>query len=161
MNEVEIYQAGIDDIDTITEWRMEVLAEVFGADAVCSIGMDRLRKANIAYYKESLSKGNHIACFARCGNDVIGCGGVCFQSELPSPDNPSGRCAYLMNIYVRKNLRGNKIWSIVVRWLIDEIMKRNVTKIYLETSKSGYKMYQALGFADMKDMMIYDNNMKE
>lgn len=157
MKEIEIITAGLLDIDTIMEWRLEVLAEVFGADAVCHAGMEKLRQSNTDYYKENLSNGNHIACFARCDNEIVGCGGVCFQSELPSPDNLSGRCAYLMNIYVRPNWRGNKIGSAIVSWLIEEAKKRNVTKIYLEASQSGYELYRKIGFSDMKNMMIYNN----
>ena len=31
--------------------------------------------------------------------EIIGCGGICYQSELPSPENLSGINGYLMNIY--------------------------------------------------------------
>lgn len=161
MNEMEIIQAGINDIETIIEWRMEVLADLFGADAVCRIGIDKLRQSNTLYYNEKLPNGNHIACFAQCNNKIVGCGGVCLQCELPSPDNPSGITAYLMNIYVRPNWGGNKIGRSIVRWLIEEARKRNVTKIYLETSEGGYKMYHAIGFEDMKDMMIYKTHNNE
>lgn len=157
MNEVKIIRADISDLDAIINWRMEVLNEVFGTDAVCRVGLDSLRQANIDYYKENLSNGNHVTCFSNCDDEIIGCGGVCFQCELPSPDNPSGRCAYLMNIYVRPQYRGKGLGSKIVNWLIDEAKKRTVTKIYLETSQSGHKMYKSLGFVDMKDMMIYNN----
>ncbi len=35
--------------------------------------------------------------------------------ELPSPDNPSGKCAYLMNIYVREAFR-NTIINIMFNY---------------------------------------------
>lgn len=160
MNEIKIIQADITDIDTIIAWRMEVLSEVFGADSVNNVGMEELQHANIEYYKKNLPKCSHIACFAIYDNETVGCGSVCFQRELPSPDNPSGRCACLMNIYVRPKFRGRSIGSEIVRWLIQQATDRNTTKIYLETSDSGRKMYEAIGFTDMKDMMIYSKIQK-
>ncbi len=37
---------------------------------------------------------------------------------MPSPDNPSGRCAYLMNIYVREGYRSEGAGKKIVRYLI-------------------------------------------
>lgn len=65
-----------------------------------------------------------------------------------------------MNIYVRPKFRGRSIGSEIVRWLIQQATDRNTTKIYLETSDSGRKMYEAIGFTDMKDMMIYSKIQK-
>lgn len=160
MNDIKIIQADITDIDTIIKWRMEVLSEVFGADSVNNVGMEELQHASIEYYKKNLPKGNHIACFAQHDNEIVGCGGICFQCELPSPDNPSGKCAYLMNIYVRPKFRGRSIGSEIVRWLLQQAVGKSVTKIYLETSCCGRKMYENLGFVDMKDMMIYSKIQK-
>ena len=37
--------------------------------------------------------------------EIIGCGGICYQSELPSPENLSGINGYLMNIYTLPGMR--------------------------------------------------------
>ena len=37
--------------------------------------------------------------------EIIGCGGICCQSELPSPENLSGINGYLMNIYTLPGMR--------------------------------------------------------
>ena len=50
-----------------------------------------------------------LACFAYVGNEIVGCGGICLYQEMPSPDNPSGGCAYLMNIYTRPEFRGQGV----------------------------------------------------
>lgn len=84
----------------------------------------------------------------------MGCGGLCLYDEMPSPDNPSGRCAYLMNIYVREGHRGAGIGKKIVRYLVGCALERGVTKIYLETSQCGRKLYESAGFTAMKDMML-------
>ena len=94
-NDITIRQALLDDLDLLIQWRMEVLHCVFSipADADTS----ELRQQNIDYYRKALANGSHIACFAVEGEAVVGCGGLCLYDEMPSPDNPTGHCAYLMN----------------------------------------------------------------
>lgn len=149
--EITIKEAGLADLPLLMEWRVEVLREVFSVSA--DEPMDDLAIENRNYYQNMLSKGEHIACFAYCGDEVIGCGGICFYQEMPSPDNPNGHCAYLMNIYTRPPFRGQGTGAQIVRWLIGKARDRGVTKIYLETSESGRPLYRKLGFSDMHGYM--------
>lgn len=84
------------DIETLMPWRMEVLHCVFSIPADADTA--DLERANRYYYERHLPVGSHIACIASLDGEAVGCGGVCFYEEMPSPDNPCGRCAYLMNI---------------------------------------------------------------
>ena len=59
-----------------------------------------------------------------------------------------------MNIYVRASYRGNGTGREIVAWLIRRAKERGITKIYLETTAAGRRLYQGLGFADMADYMI-------
>ena len=91
--------------------------------------------------------------FASIDGQKVGCGGVCLYDEMPSPDNPTGHCAYLMNIYVRPELRGCGVARRIVRWLVGAALSRGIKKIYLETSEAGRILYEVFGFSDMKDMI--------
>ena len=125
---VVVRQAGVDEIDRLMAWRLEVLREV--------------------------SRKGHIACFAEIDGQVIGCGGVCLQREMPSPDNLSGKCAYLMNIYTRPEAQRCGVGHSVVRWLVARARQWGAEKIYLETSKEGRALYEGVGFVDLPDMML-------
>lgn len=113
-----------------------------------------LERENRRYYSEALPAGNHIACFAYDEKKIIGCGGVCFHSEMPSPDNPNGKCAYLMNVYVLAEYRGRKIGKEIVTWLIRQAKNKEANKIYLESTDKGRYMYESLGFESLKNMKI-------
>ena len=91
-------------IPTLMHWRAEVIRHVFGVEPD-----RRLLVMNRRYYREHIPDGSHIAICAACDGEDAGCGGACFTDELPSPDNPSGKCAYLMNIYVRESFRRHEI----------------------------------------------------
>lgn len=140
----------IKDIPTLMNWRKEVIEHVFGSEPV-----ESLLEANRKYYASHMADGSHKAYIACLDGIEAGSGAICLTEELPSPDNPSGRCAYLMNIYVRENFRNKGIAHYIVRRLIDEAIKLDCRKIYLETTAEGKPVYTSLGFRDMPDMMKY------
>ncbi len=163
-----IREAGRRDLELLLDWRMETLEHVF---AGCPL--EGLRSANRRYYQGQLGTG-HIACFAldrqllesaadtflpqadswQCA--IVGCGALCLQQELPSPDNPSGRCGYLMNIYVREPWRHQGYGHEIVQWLMDQAWQHQAGKIWLESSEAGKPLYRDLGFADMEDIMVIE-----
>ena len=138
------------DVDTLMAWRAEVIGVVFGHKADAG-----LLDSNRRYYLKHIAEGTHKAIVASCDGKECGCGGICYSNELPSPDNPTGRCAYLMNIYVREPFRNQGIAHKIVARLIDEAKTRECGKIYLETTADGKPVYSSLGFRDMADMMKY------
>lgn len=148
---IEIHKASLADLELLIEWRMEVLREVFSIPA--GQPLDSLEEENRSYYKEALNTGSHIACFASVDGKPAGCGGLCIYREMPSPDNPEGRCAYLMNIYTRQPFRRMGVGETVVNWLTDQAARLGISKIYLETSDAGKRLYQKLGFASMEGML--------
>ncbi len=149
MSTLEIQRADIVDIDRLMKWRVEVMCDVFAP----LVPDEQLIKANRRYYVHSLSDGTHIACFARLDNVDVGCGGICLQHEMPSPDNPGGRCAYLMNIYVKPFWRHRGIGRKIVEWLVAEAQALGIGKIYLETTDGARRLYRSVGFIDMENMM--------
>ena len=143
----------IKDIPALIRWREEVIGHVFGQKPD-----KRLIMANRQYYEEHIADGTHIALVAEYDGVECGCGAVCFTDELPSPDNPSGKCAYLMNIYVREAFRRHGLAHKIVSRLIEVERSRDCWKIYLETTDDGRPVYQSLGFRDFPDMMKYHND---
>lgn len=149
MQKIQIEQAGIQDLDLLMKLRMRVIREVF--DCNDPEILDPLKEENRLFYQKNLVNGNHIACIVRNEDgEIAGCGGVCFYSEMPSPDNPNGRCAYLMNIFTFPEFRQQGIARQTVRWLINKAIDRNCHKIYLETSEDAWKLYLSTGFEEME-----------
>lgn len=146
-----IKQASIEELEKLMEWRMEVLNYVFAIPE--NENTQNLYMANREYYQKALQSGEHIAIFAEMDGVTVGCGGLCLYREMPSPDNPSGRCSYLMNIYTRETYRGNGVGNTIVRWLVNYAKEQGITKIYLETSECGRALYENIGFRDMQDYM--------
>ncbi len=146
-----IRQASLGELEELVEWRMEVLRHVFCIPE--TEGLERLARANREYYQEAIPSGGHIAVFAELDGAVAGCGGLCLQREMPSPDNPDGKCVYLMNIYTREAYRRNGVGRAVVCFLARRAREWGAGKIYLETSESGRALYERLGFREMRGYM--------
>ncbi len=149
---IVIQKAELTDLDLLMQWRMEVLHEVFPAAEYDF--PEKLEEENRNYYQWALPAGKHIACFASVDGEIVGCGGICLYQEMPSPDNPSGQCAYLMNIYCRPQWRKKGVGASIIHWLVDQAKERKITKIYLETSETGRLFYEQNGFLEMPNMMI-------
>ncbi len=151
--EIVVKNVGLEQLDMLMKWRMIVLHEVFSVPAENK--MKELEQQNRCYYQSMLPSGGHIACFAYAENKVVGCGGMCIYQEMPSPDNYSGKCAYIMNIYTCPQFRKQGVGKVIVKWLLEQAYERHITKIYLETSELGRILYQKVGFTVMQNMMEY------
>lgn len=138
-------------IPTLLHWRKEVIEQVFGVKP-----SKELLVANRLFYQKHIADGTHIAIVAEINDTDVGCGSICLSEELPSPDNPSGRCAYLMNIYVREEYRGRGIGHAIVRWLVEKAILSNCGKIYLETTDGARSLYESTGFKELPGIMKYE-----
>ena len=154
---IKIKQLSLKEIDILIELRMEVLADVFKNDfeKTAPAETEKLKRENKNYYLNQLKNNGHIACVVYDNNKVIGCGGMCLYNEMPSPDNINGKCAYLMNIYVKPEYRKQGVGKKICSWLIGQAKSKDITKIYLESSDAAKDMYENLGFEKMKNYLMY------
>ena len=154
-NNIAIKELNEDDIELLLSLRMEVLSNVFSQEkkALSDSEWDDIRRENEDYYKEEFKKSGHVACAIYVSGELAGCGGVCLYREMPSPDNRSGKCAYLMNIYVRQQYRRQGLAREICNYLIEMAREKGAEKIYLESSNMAVELYRSLGFEDMNGYM--------
>ncbi len=154
---VLVRKATLSEMDILMEWRMRVLREVFPPKE----GEDRslIEANNEEYYKKHLTDDTHTACFALDEENgrIIGCGGICYQNEMPSPDNLSGTNGYLMNIYTLPKVRQEGVGRKIIEFLVKDAKMRGTEKIFLESSGAAKQLYREIGFSDMKDYMKLEN----
>ena len=73
--------------------------------------MSSVEKESYAYYKWALENGGHIAYLVYDNGTFIGAGGVSFYQVMPTYHNPSGKKAYIMNMYTAPEYRRQGIVS--------------------------------------------------
>lgn len=144
-------KATIEDIDILTETRIEVLkaANKLSDDA----DMSEVKEQSYNYYKKALRDGTHIAYLVFDKSRFAGAGGVSFFQVMPTYHNPSGKKAYIMNMYTHPDYRRMGIAYKTLDMLISDTKCKGITSISLEATAMGRPLYEKYGFVKMNDEM--------
>ena len=137
-------RATLEDIDVLTETRIEVLraANKLPDDT----DMSEVKKQSYDYYKKALRDGTHIAYLIFEGERFAGAGGVSFFQIMPTYHNPSGKKAYIMNMYTRPDYRRSGIAYKTLDLLVKDAKSMGITNIFLEATDMGCPLYEKYGF---------------
>ncbi|WP_365904523.1 GNAT family N-acetyltransferase [uncultured Ruminococcus sp.] len=149
-----IYKKGtIEDIDLLTKTRIEVLraANKLSSD----IDMYEVERASYEYYRQAFLNDSHTAYLVFDGNKFVGAGGVSYYQVMPTYHNPSGKKAYIMNIYTSPSYRRNGIATKTLTLLVEDAKRRGINAISLEATEIGKPLYDKFGFVQMKNEMEY------
>ena len=150
-NEIIYKRATIDDLDFLTESRIEVLraANKLSDD----VDMKEVKEQSYEYYKRSLVDGSHIAYLIFDGDTFVGAGGVSFFQVMPTYHNPTGMKAYIMNMYTNPDYRRRGIAYKALDLLVQESRNAGIPFISLEATAMGRPLYEKYGFVKMNDEM--------
>lgn len=147
-----IYQkATMDDIDILTESRIRVLraANQLSDD----VDMAEVERESREYYLESLKDGSHTAYLVFDGEKLAGTGGVSYYRVMPTYHNPTGRKAYIMNMFTDPMYRRRGVALRTLDLLVRDAKSRGVTAIALEATEMGRPLYEKYGFVKMNGEM--------
>ena len=147
----EYKKATMEDIDELVRARIIVLraANKLSDD----VDMSLVEKESYAYYKCALKMGEHIAYLVYDNGKFIGAGGVSFYQVMPTYHNPTGKKAYIMNMYTNPEYRRQGIAYHTLDLLIKDAMEQGISKIALEATDMGRPLYERYGFVKMEDEM--------
>ena len=83
----------------------------------------------------------------------VGAGGISYFQVMPTYHNPTGRKAYIMNMYTRPEYRRKGIAYKTLDLLVADAKMRGITAVSLEATDMGRPLYEKYGFTAMKDEM--------
>lgn len=148
MADIELRRAGAGDAALLTELRKTVLLDANKLPAGTDLsGMDA---ALLAYFSDETK---HTTFLALQGDAVVGVGSADYHTEMPTCANPSGKCAFLMNVYTAPGHRRRGIAARIVEKLVEDARARGVGSILLEATREGAPLYRKLGFVEAKGYM--------
>ena len=147
----EYKKATIADIDELIRTRIIVLRVANNLSD--DVDMSVVEKESYEYYKRALETGEHIAYLVYDKENFIGAGGVSFYQVMPTYHNPTGRKAYIMNMYTAPEYRRQGIAINTLDLLVKDARKQGVTQIALEATDMGRPLYEKYGFVKMEDEM--------
>lgn len=147
----EYKKATLEDIDELVRTRIIVLraANRLSED----VDMSLVEKESFAYYNHALDSGEHIAYLVYDNGTFIGAGGVSFYQVMPTYHNPTGKKAYIMNMYTAPEHRRQGIAIHTLDLLVNDARELGVSQITLEATDMGRPLYENYGFVKKEDEM--------
>ena len=147
----EYKRATMEDIDKLVRTRIIVLraANKLSDDEDMSV----VEEESYAYYGRALETGEHIAYLVYDNGKFIGAGGVSFYQVMPTYHNPTGKKAYIMNMYTASEYRRQGIAFHTLDLLVKDARKQGISQITLEATEMGRPLYERYGFVKMEDEM--------
>ena len=150
-------RAGSHDRELLTRLRLEVLRAANGLEE--DVDLSRTELESRRYYETCFLEDSHAAWLVFDGEEVVGTGAVSFYKVMPTYHNPSGKKAYIMNMYTRPDYRRRGIAYRVLELLTAEAEMRQIDAVTLEATAAGRPLYEAFGFTAMRDEMeLLDGN---
>ena len=144
-------RATMEDIDELVRTRIIVLraADKLSDDEDMSV----VEEKSYAYYRRALESGEHIAYLVYDNGKFIGAGGLSFYQVMPTYHNPTGKKAYIMNMYTASEYRRQGIAFHTLDLLVKDARKQGISQITLEATEMGRPLYERYGFVKMEDEM--------
>lgn len=148
-------KASLADLEVLTETRIEVLcaANQLSAD----VDMSEVKKQSLEYYQDALRNETHSAYLVFDEETFVGAGGISYFQVMPTYHNPTGKKAYIMNMYTKPNYRRQGIAFKTLDLLVADAREKGITAISLEATDMGRPLYEKYGFIKMNDEMELRN----
>ena len=138
--ELNYKKAVLEDIEILTETRITVLraANQLSDD----VEMSNVKEQSYLYYQKALSEDSHVAYLVFDDNEFVGAGGISFFHVMPTFHNPTGKKAYIMNMYTKPEYRRKGIAYKTLDLLVAESKQRGIDAVSLEATDMGKPLYK-------------------
>ncbi len=148
-------KATIDDLEILTETRIEVLRAANKLEN--NVNMSEVKKQSCKYYQSALKENTHLAYLIFDEGTFVGTGGISYFQVMPTYHNPTGRKAYIMNMYTKPEYRRKGIAFKTLDLLVKDAKESGISAISLEATTMGRPMYLKYGFIALNDEMELPN----
>ena len=144
-------KASIADLDVLTKTRIEVLraANKLSAD----VDMSEVERQSREYYQDALKNDTHVAYLIFDEDTFVGAGGISYFQVMPTYHNPTGKKAYIMNMYTNPHYRRQGTALKTLELLVADAKEKGIMAISLEATDMGRPLYEKYGFIKMNDEM--------
>ncbi|MBD3191693.1 MAG: GNAT family N-acetyltransferase [Candidatus Heimdallarchaeota archaeon] len=144
--------ANLEDIDLLVNLRIEFLYEALALPK--ETPAKALRKSLKNYFQRKMPKKEFIAWLAFNNDECIATSGLSFYDVPPVFSNPSGKKAYIMNMYTRPPWRRKGIGTELLKRLLEEIKTRRIKVVVLHATEMGKTLYEKFGFRETNEMEL-------
>ena len=147
-------KATIADAPVLAKMRFELLREA-SSNRYEEHEREKWEKDCRDYFERAINEDSFVSWVAVDEGQIVATGGASFFGVPPSVSCPSGKVAYLANMYTYPEYRGQGIGARFVGLVIEEARVRGCRKVILHAAPNAVKLYERLGFVDDSLDMVY------
>ncbi|MBX2904937.1 MAG: GNAT family N-acetyltransferase [Taibaiella sp.] len=144
MNDITLHIATVEDAEDLAISRVHFLTELVGQQP--QPDADGLTQELVAYFRNAVAAQQYVGIIARRGDKLVATGGMVFREQPGSFKNPSGKTAYILNMYTIPGFRRRGISSSVMEKLMEIAQGKGYSFFELHATPDGEPMYKKLGF---------------
>ena len=150
---IEYRKATLDDIELLINVRIDFLRD---AGNITTNEEEKLmRKSNEEFLKEVLINGSYVQWLALESNKIVATSSVSFYKLPPHRLMPSGKTAYIANIYTYLEYRKQGIAYKLLSLSVEEAKNYGCDRVTLHATDMGKTIYEKFGFKSKNDEMVY------
>lgn len=145
--------ATINDIDSLVEMRIRLLNEA--KKNIEGYDWDKYSRALKGYYNEGLLSGKVVAFLSEKNGIAVAISIMCFYNICPSLFNLDGKIALITDMYTVPEYRNKGLAYKLLNNIMEHAKKMGYTKVTLNATESGRRLYEKYGFKDVTGEMSY------
>jgi ribosomal protein S18 acetylase RimI-like enzyme len=145
-------RATLEDVASLVSLRLAFFAEISGG-----MESDPLLHESLAeYFSRTIPSNEFVGFLGVADSAIIATSGIVFHHHPPSNRNPSGREAYIMNMYTAPAFRRRGIASRLLQMLIDHARQNDCGKVSMHALPKGRSIYLNAGFMPIETELRMD-----
>lgn len=140
-----VENANIEDVNLLTELRLEYLKEDHGKLSKSDIEI--IRRDLPDYFKKNLNQ--NIFCYLiREKEEIAACAFLLLVEKPMSPAFITGRTGTVLNVYTKPQYRHKGYARGIMNKILSDAVEKNLSVVELKSTENGYRLYQSVGFVD-------------
>jgi len=145
--------ATISDINSLVKLRIKLLKEV--KIDIKNYEWDIYTEKLKCFYNDGLLSGKVAAFLAEENGNTVSISIMCFYEICPSLFNLDGKIALITDMYTVPEYRNKGLGNKLLNNLMEYAKILGYTKVTLNATDSGRKLYEKYGFKDITGEMFY------
>ena len=148
-----IRMATINDIDSLVKLRIKLLNEA--KKNIGNYNWDKYSQTLKCYYNDGLLNGDVVAFLAEENENIVAISIMCFYNICPSLFNLDGKIALITDMYTVPEYRNKGLGSRLLSNIMERAKNLGYTKVTLNATDAGRRLYEKYGFKDVTGEMSY------
>jgi len=150
---IEYRKATIDDIDELLKIRIDFLRDAKNIQNEDDEAI--LTRTNKDFLSQSLADGSFMQWLALDGTKIVGSSSASIYVLPPNTMRPSGKVAYIGNMFTYPAYRKQGIATKLFSLSVDSAKEVGCGEIGLHATEMGRPIYEKYGFRKNEDAMSY------